>query len=168
MEARRDPARALALLQQAADSYRAALAREEDALTVSNLADALVQQAALACEAGQGQVGGALFGEAMAAYQRACGLSDAADGDDVPGLLLNWSRGLLAMAQQAQVSGRAGAPPWWAARMPAAAVPCASPRARLALAPSLPLPCLPVTLANPTLASPDLSSPTRPTRRTRR
>ena len=37
------------------------------------------------------------------AYQRACSLSDAADGDDVPGLLLNWARGLLAMAQQAQV-----------------------------------------------------------------
>ena len=91
------------LLQQAAESYRAALQREEDALTWSNLADALVQLAALLCESGQGQQGGPLFGEAMSAYQRACGLSDAADGDDVPGLLLNWSRGLLAMAQAAQV-----------------------------------------------------------------
>ena len=64
---------------------------------------AVPQHAALCCEAGQGEQGGALFNEAMQAYQRACGLSDAADGDDVPGLLINWSRGLLSMAQQAQV-----------------------------------------------------------------
>ena len=64
---------------------------------------AVPQHAALCCEAGQGEQGGALFNEAMQAYQRACGLSDAADGDDVPGLLINWSRGLLTMAQQAQV-----------------------------------------------------------------
>jgi hypothetical protein len=67
-----------------------------------------VQRASLACEAGQGDAGGALFQEAVQAYHRACSLSDAADGDDVPGLLINWSRGLLAMAQQAQVGGRAG------------------------------------------------------------
>ena len=42
----------------------------------------------------------ALFARAMHAYQRACGLSDAAEGDDVAGLLVNWSRGLLAWAQQ--------------------------------------------------------------------
>lgn len=68
--------------------------------------DLSLQRAALCCEAGQGEQGGALFGEAMQAYQRACGLSDAADGDDVPGLLINWSRGLLTMAQQAQVGAR--------------------------------------------------------------
>ena len=100
--ARRDPAAAAALLEQAADGYRSALAREEDALTLSNLADCLVQRGALLCEAGQGGAGGAVLEEAMAAYQRACGLSDAADGDDLPGLLLNWARGLLAAAQQAQ------------------------------------------------------------------
>ncbi|KAI7840309.1 hypothetical protein COHA_006091 [Chlorella ohadii] len=100
--ARSSPAQAAQLLGQAGEAYRAALQREEDALTWSNLADALVQHAALCCEAGQGEQGGRLFGEAMQAYQRACGLSDAADGDDVPGLLINWSRGLLTMAQQAQ------------------------------------------------------------------
>ncbi|PSC72882.1 hypothetical protein C2E20_4035 [Micractinium conductrix] len=98
----RDAAQAVQLLQQATESYQAALQREEDALTWSNLADALIQQAELCCEAGQGQAGGALFQEAMQAYHRACSLSDAADGDDVPGLLVNWGRGLLAMAQQAQ------------------------------------------------------------------
>lgn len=105
MAARRDDPAAAALLQRAASSYRAALEREEDALTWSNLADALVQHAALLCEGGRGEEGGALCGQAIQAYQRACGLSDAADGDDVPGLLVNWGSGLLAMAQQAQVRG---------------------------------------------------------------
>ncbi|KAL4432839.1 hypothetical protein ABPG77_008165 [Micractinium sp. CCAP 211/92] len=100
--ARRDQPQALQLLKRAAEAYKAALQREEDALTWSNLADCLVQHASLCCDAGQGADAGPLFDEAMQAYQRACGLSDAADGDDVPGLLINWARGLLAMAQQAQ------------------------------------------------------------------
>lgn len=100
--AKKDAGQAVQLLQQATEAYQGALQKEEDALTWSNLADCLVQRASLCCEAGQGSVGGPLFQEAMQAYQRACGLSDAADGDDVPGLLINWSRGLLAMAQQAQ------------------------------------------------------------------
>ncbi|KAL4458065.1 hypothetical protein ABPG75_012930 [Micractinium tetrahymenae] len=100
--ARRDANQSLQLLQQATEAYQAALQREEDALTWSNLADCLVQRASVCCEAGQGAAAGPLFDEAMQAYQRACGLSDAADGDDVPGLLINWARGLLAMAQQVQ------------------------------------------------------------------
>lgn len=69
--ARRDPAHAISLLCQAGEAYQAALQREEDALSWSNLADALVQRASLCCEAGQGQQGGALFQEAM---QVGCGL----------------------------------------------------------------------------------------------
>lgn len=43
MAARSSPAQAVQLLSQAGEAYRAALEREEDALTWSNLADALVQ-----------------------------------------------------------------------------------------------------------------------------
>lgn len=43
MAARSSPAQAAQLLGQAGEAYRAALQREEDALTWSNLADALVQ-----------------------------------------------------------------------------------------------------------------------------
>lgn len=100
--ARREAPAALPLLAEACEAYRCALRREEDALSWSNLADALVQHAALCCEAGRAQQGGELFAQARAAYQRACELSDAAQGDDVPGLLVNWGRGLLAMAQNAQ------------------------------------------------------------------
>jgi tetratricopeptide (TPR) repeat protein len=101
--ARGDVAAALPLLEQAAGAYEAALRREEDALTWSNLADALVQHASLCCEAGLARQAQPLFSRAMHAYQRCCSLSDALAGDDLPGLLCNWSRGLLAAAQQAQV-----------------------------------------------------------------
>lgn len=59
-------AEALQLLQRAAAAYKAALQRQggDDYDTLSNLADALVQQGHVHCDAGQG-------GEGQAAYERA-------------------------------------------------------------------------------------------------
>lgn len=75
--------------------------------TWSNLADVLVQHAELCCE--QGADGGGagahvLYSRAREAYSRACELSSSEDGDDLPGLLLNWGVALLSMAKHAQVS----------------------------------------------------------------
>lgn len=39
-----------------------------------------------------------LYNAALAAYERSCALSDSADGDDLPGLLVNWGVGLTTAA----------------------------------------------------------------------
>ncbi|KXZ53952.1 hypothetical protein GPECTOR_6g870 [Gonium pectorale] len=41
---------------------------------------------------------GSDLSSALAAYERACSLSDSSQGDDLPGLLCNWGSGLLSMA----------------------------------------------------------------------
>ncbi|KAG2440755.1 hypothetical protein HXX76_003612 [Chlamydomonas incerta] len=123
---------AVRCFRAAAACYRSAEAQEEDALTLSNLADVLIQTgtclhavakavreappeaaaAALAAAAGGGTsaalVGdwaaareaeaGAEFASALAAYESACSHTDSSQGDDLPGLLCNWSAGLLGMA----------------------------------------------------------------------
>lgn len=63
----------------------------------------LVQHAELCCERGQGAEASALYGQAMDAYRHSCELSSSENGDDLPGLLLNWSVALLSMAKHAQV-----------------------------------------------------------------
>lgn len=49
------PPAALPLLQRAVEAYTAALALEEDAATLSNLGDALVQRAEVLCDVGGGE-----------------------------------------------------------------------------------------------------------------
>jgi hypothetical protein len=73
--------------------------------TLSNLADALVQQGELAAGAGDGDAAHAAFSEALAAYEASCSMSDSEAGDDLPSLLHNWGVGLHAVAKAAQVGG---------------------------------------------------------------
>jgi tetratricopeptide (TPR) repeat protein len=90
---------ATAMLQRAEALYIAALSKEEDAMTWSNLADALIQHGEILCNKNNaGDAGGELFHRAQEAYSKACGLSSSEQGDDLPGLLLNWGSGLLTAA----------------------------------------------------------------------
>jgi hypothetical protein len=73
------------------------------AQTLSNLADALVQQGELAQAAGDAALAQSAFASALAAYEQSCGLSDSEAGDDLPSLLHNWGVGLHAVAKSAQV-----------------------------------------------------------------
>ncbi|KAF8069466.1 COQ3 [Scenedesmus sp. PABB004] len=91
-----------ALLQQAVGLYRAALQQEEDALTLSNLGDALVAAGEAALAAGDGAAGQAAFQAALGSYEASCSLTDSSAGDDLPGLLHNWGVGLHTIAKQAQ------------------------------------------------------------------
>lgn len=75
--------------------------------TLSNLGDALVALACAQCQAGDAAGGSETMSRAEAAYRRACELSDSADGDDLPGLLCNWSCGLRSASQHVPVSGAA-------------------------------------------------------------
>lgn len=73
--------------------------------TWSNLADTLVKHAELLQEAGDAHsCTGAVYGQAMAAYAKACSLCSSEDGDDLPGLLHNWGVGLHSLGTHAQVS----------------------------------------------------------------
>eukprot|EP00887_Chlorella_sp_A99_P001510 scaffold8.g1510.t1 len=103
------PAAALPLLEAAEAHYRTALGQEEDALTLSNYADSLVQRAEVCCEAGRGAAAGELYAAAAAAYDQACQLSSSDQGDDLPGLLVNWAHGLLSMAAHAAEPAQAQA-----------------------------------------------------------
>ena len=76
---------ALQLLHGAQEAYAAALARDEDAGTLSNAADAWVAAAQRLGEAGRRDEAATLFSQAMAAYQRSCELSSSEEGDDLPG-----------------------------------------------------------------------------------
>ena len=76
---------ALYLLHDAGDAYAAALARDEDAGTLSNTADAWVAAARRFGETGRQDEAAELFSRAMAAYQRSCELSSSEEGDDLPG-----------------------------------------------------------------------------------
>lgn len=49
---------------------------------------------------------GSMYGEAMAAYAKACSLSSSEDGDDLPGLLHNWGVGLHSLGTHARVRCR--------------------------------------------------------------
>ena len=79
------PEAALRLLHDAGEAYAAALARDEDAGTLSNMADAWVAAARRLVEAGRRDEAGDLCRRAMAAYQRSCELSSSEEGDDLPG-----------------------------------------------------------------------------------
>ncbi len=46
---------------------------------------------------------GSVYGEAMAAYAKACSLCSSEDGDDLPGLLHNWGVGLHSLGTHAKV-----------------------------------------------------------------
>ncbi len=72
--------------------------------TWSNLADTLVKRAELLQEAGDAEACvGSVYGQAMAAYAKACSLSSSEDGDDLPGLLHNWGVGLHSLGTHARV-----------------------------------------------------------------
>ena len=92
------PDAALPLLEAAEAQYRSALAQEEDALTLSNLADSLVQQAEVMAEAARSEEAVRLYSAAADAFSAACQQSSSEQGDDLPGLLINWAAGLLSRA----------------------------------------------------------------------
>ena len=72
--------------------------------TWSNLADMLVARAELLDDAAESEASvAAVYGEAMAAYGRACMLSSSEEGDDLPGLLNNWGVGLHSLGTHAKV-----------------------------------------------------------------
>ena len=72
--------------------------------TWSNLADTLVARAELLDEDGDAEsCVAAVYGEAMAAYSKACMLSSSEEGDDLPGLLFNWGVGLHSLGTHAKV-----------------------------------------------------------------
>jgi tetratricopeptide (TPR) repeat protein len=84
-------AAAVLSFSRAKSCYDAALAREEDPATLSNLADTLCSHGELVRDPG-------LFDRAFETYHRACQLSSSDNGDDLPGLLLNWGGGLATAA----------------------------------------------------------------------
>ena len=72
--------------------------------TWSNLADTLVARAELLMQDNDAEsCVGAIYGEAMAAYGKACQLSSSEEGDDLPGLLNNWGVGLHSLGTNAKV-----------------------------------------------------------------
>lgn len=72
--------------------------------TWSNLADALVKRAEVLTAQGDAQsCMGSVYGEAMAAYGKACSLCSSEEGDDLPGLLYNWGIGLHSLGSHAEV-----------------------------------------------------------------
>ena len=79
------PEAALQLLHGSGDAYAAALARDEDAGTLSNAADAWVAAARRLGEAGRRDEATELFLRAMGLYQRSCERSSSEEGDDLPG-----------------------------------------------------------------------------------
>lgn len=79
--------------------------------TWSNLADTLVARAELLVQDDDaGSYVGAVYGEAMAAYSKACQLSSSEEGDDLPGLLNNWGVGLHSLGINAKVAYTFAAP----------------------------------------------------------
>lgn len=93
------------LLKGAVECYHAAIGLEEDALTWSNIADALMQLAQALADTGQVQDAARRVSESRAAYERATELSHSDEGDDLPGLLCNWGSGLCAAAKIASAAG---------------------------------------------------------------
>ena len=77
------------LFQMAEDCYLQALGKEEDAMTWSNLADALVQHGEVLCRTGEMTEGFKIFERAHDAYGKSCGLSSSENGDDLPGSVHN-------------------------------------------------------------------------------
>eukprot|EP00873_Tetraselmis_striata_P005025 jgi/Tetstr1/425289/TSEL_015740.t1 len=104
-----DPPAAEAALRQALAAYEVARRKEEDALTLGNMADAYVKLGEAACKAGAGGAGQEAFQAAEGAYEAACSLCDSASGDDLPGLLYDWGAALFTMAGYAQDASVAGA-----------------------------------------------------------
>ena len=67
----------------------------------------LVARAELLDEAAESEASvAAVYGEAMAAYSKACMLSSSEEGDDLPGLLNNWGVGLHSLGTHAKVTSR--------------------------------------------------------------
>ncbi len=65
----------------------------------------LVARAELLDEAAESEASvAAVYGEAMAAYSKACMLSSSEEGDDLPGLLNNWGVGLHSLGTHAKVT----------------------------------------------------------------
>lgn len=69
---------------------------------LSNLGDCLVELGEARCAHAAAAAGAEVaFREATAAYEHACSVSDSAQGDDLPSLLVNWGVGLFKMAEWA-------------------------------------------------------------------
>ncbi len=92
------------MMQLAEECCHQAIAREEDASTYSNLGDILVQHGELLCKAGSLTDGVSKFTKAREAYAKACELSSSEQGDNLPGLLLNWGAGVLTAAEHAETA----------------------------------------------------------------
>ncbi len=90
------------MMQLAEECCNQAIQREEDASTYSNLGDILIQHGELLCKAGGTAEGFAKFTKARESYSKACELSSTDQGDDLPGLLLNWGAGVLTAAEYAE------------------------------------------------------------------
>jgi tetratricopeptide (TPR) repeat protein len=90
------------MMQLAEECCNQAIAREDDATTFSNLGDILIQHGELLCKAGSVSEGFSKFTKAREAYAKACELSSSEQGDDLPGLLLNWGAGVLTAAEHAE------------------------------------------------------------------
>jgi tetratricopeptide (TPR) repeat protein len=90
------------MMELAEECCNQAINREEDAITYSNLGDILIQHGELMCKAGGISDGFDKFNKARAAYAKACELSSTDQGDDLPGLLLNWGAGVLTAAEHAE------------------------------------------------------------------
>eukprot|EP00891_Asterochloris_glomerata_P003858 jgi/Astpho2/3858/Aster-x0600 len=103
------PAEAAKLLASAVASYSEALRQEEDAVTLNNLADAMVAAAEAHSDLGQHEQAATLYQKAMQAYNRACSLSSSENGDDLPGLLHNWGSGLHSAGSHVQTPRADGA-----------------------------------------------------------
>lgn len=73
------------LLKYSEECYLAAISKEEDTVTWSNFADALVQHGRLLCRAENRSEGFEMFERSHEAYGKACGLSSSENGDDLPG-----------------------------------------------------------------------------------
>lgn len=88
-----------ALLRQAEEYYNVALAQEsDDASTLCNLGDVLFQHASVCHQGGRPDLAWELCTRGQEAYGRACSVSSSEQGDNLPGLLLNWGSGLLTAA----------------------------------------------------------------------
>jgi len=78
------------LLVESLSAFEVALKASEEAETHSSMADALLKLGEACLRLGRPEEGERHFRRSLEAYQAACGLSDSANGDDLPGLLYDW------------------------------------------------------------------------------
>ena len=102
-----DSAQARPLFVESRVFYEAALQKEEDSGTWSNIADMLVSHAACEARCGSGDAQG-LYENGLEAYGRACELCSSKNGDNLSALLTDWGVGIMEYAEW--MSDKAGRP----------------------------------------------------------